>query len=264
MHHIEYVQFALDNKVHKRYNNYIISKIIVGIINLYIVGVNIMTFYEALNCFNSDPLGEKLAAQNYTAGEKARKKFVKEFSPDRIKEMNIDDYLIDNPKSFCNRLDNELSLIGETRGKSLKSKFGIYTKNNEIVFTKKWGKDKYEAFENIKDAIINLLIAGDAKDFRAIEHNKLAPTVKGKILSVYHPDKYLTVYSYEHVRFFADLLGIPYDKDTAPHEIKKKILKYKNKDSSTKDMKIPVYTSFLYFWNHPKKRKEVEKNYEQK
>lgn len=223
-----------------------------------------MTYLEALKNFKSNPLGEKLAIQNYEVGEKVRKNFEHTYTIDRIKEMNIEDYLIDNPHSFCDQLDNELSLIGETRGKSLKSKFGIYTKNNEIVFTKKWGKDKYEAFENIKDAIINLLIAGKAEDFRAIEHNKLAPTVKGKILSVYYPTDYLTVYSYEHVRFFADLLGIPYDKDTAPHEIKKSILNYKNSDSSTKCMEIPVYTSFLYFWNHPKKRKEVEKNYEQK
>lgn len=220
-----------------------------------------MTFQEVLSVFENDPLGKKKAKKECAAGEILREKFVGKYTIDNIKNMSIEEYLISNTPSFCSSLDNELCLIGETRGQSRISKFGVYKKDNRILYTKKYGNNVPEAFENIKKEIEKLFPAGRDEDFKEIEKNMLAPTVKGKLLYIYYPDKYLSVYSYDDVKFFADKLGIAYEKDTAVHEIKKRILEFKEKSNTINDMNTLVFSSCLYYWKRLM-RKEQKKRYE--
>lgn len=56
-----------------------------------------------------------------------RKKFVKDFTVDRIKNLSLDEYVVGkgDSSSFCNRIENELNLWGNIHGNNAR-KFGLY------------------------------------------------------------------------------------------------------------------------------------------
>ena len=62
----------------------------------------------------------------------------------------------------------------------------------------------------IKAQLVSLVEAGAAGDREAIRASVFSPNFRAKILSTYYPDKYLGVFSTEHMRRFAGELGIGY------------------------------------------------------
>ena len=49
-----------------------------------------------------------------------------------------------------------------------------------------------EAFDKVKLALFDLIVAGNNGDFKAIQDNPLSTIFKGKVLCIYYPDKYMT------------------------------------------------------------------------
>lgn len=210
--------------------------------------------------------------------DEKRQKFVEDFPIKTIQKMTKDDYVVGlgRKDTFCYRLENELKELGDLHGAPA-FKFGIYygisgedTESKYRVVRSKFGDDPDKAFENIREQIISLIVAGNNNDQTAIKDSKLAPTFRGKILSTYFPQTYLGIFSKEHLDYFLSRIGIETMKND--DELDKQLLLLSWKESNVVLREWPMHTfeRFLYLsYGNPselqqgakKEQKEKDNNY---
>jgi len=185
---------------------------------------------------------------------KLRSSFVKFFNSKRILSMDIDDYVAGVGKpdvglNFCYTIERQLDGLGRIIGATA-FKFGVFwsKENNKYLFTKKFGKTYKEAFESVRQSIIQLLIDGKNQDIISIVNNKLSPMFKGKILCCYFPERYLNVFSDDHLNYFLVQLGLDTTELIPKDSIYKReaLLAFKNKDSIMREWSVDLFANFLY------------------
>ena len=181
--------------------------------------------------------------------------FISDYSKDKILELKLKEYVIgfgaENP-SFCYRIENKLKEYGDLHG-SYSTKFGLYYgkagDNNEkkYRYSKKYGNSVDEAFTNIKKEIISLLDAGETCNDKKIKECKLAPTYRGKILATYFSNRYLAIFSDDHLNYFLEQIGENPDFANDPLDKQKKLIEWKNSQHHLKDYSLYLFMRYLYF-----------------
>ena len=177
-----------------------------------------------------------------------REEFLKQFSKDKISSLTKEKYVlgIEESKndSFCYWLERILP-FGSIRGANA-AKFGVYYGIKKGETKKKWQWTKWtnENFDVIKKELHDLIIAGEEKNYDKIETNKLSPMFKGKILAIYFPKDYLTVYSFKHIRYFLKQFGV--DASKSIEKSKKQLLEIKNNYDKIKEWDNNKFVVFLY------------------
>ena len=160
---------------------------------------------KLINGFNLQMTQQKM---NDTKAEKIRKQFVMDYNIKNLEKLTKETYCTGiNKTTFCYRIEHELKDLGDMRG-AFASKFGLYygrlgndtEKKYRIV--PKFGTNPDSAMNEIKKQIINLLKAAENDNKQDIRNNKLSQIFKSKILGTYFPNKYLNIYSEEHLDFF--------------------------------------------------------------
>ena len=93
---------------------------------------------------------------------------------------------------------------------------------------------------------MSLINAGRISDFENIRKNPLSPMLKGKILAVYYPNNYLSVFSVDHLNYFLERLEVKYS--SGDDEISKRgyLLNFKNNDVVMKNWSNYYFWKFLY------------------
>jgi hypothetical protein len=128
--------------------------------------------------------------KEYKKLKKLRSEFVKRFNYDKIIDMSIEKYVVGHGRkdTFCYWLETKLMELGKIKGgTTADKKFGVYFNkvNNEYKTIPKWGTNGFEAFEEVKRRIIELLDAEKNNGLQIIKANPISPMFKGKILSTY-------------------------------------------------------------------------------
>jgi hypothetical protein len=191
---------------------------------------------------------------------KLRKKFVKDFSLEYLATMPIEKYVIgQGTTTFCRRLERELDGLGRILGSNA-FKFGVYygrTKEDpNIIYrnAKKWGDSPETAYIDIKPALIKLIKDGKSNNIKGIIKNKISPTFKGKILSTYYPERYLNVFSNEHLDYFLKFFDLDTPELIKSNPVIKRdaLLKFKNDDEVMRNWSADLFGNFLYF-EYPKR-----------
>lgn len=204
-----------------------------------------------------------------------RASFVKFFSRNRISTMHINDYVagVDLPTTgynFCYGIERQLDGLGRIIGATA-FKFGVYfgrtksDENYEYRFTQKFGKTYMEAFEGVRVSILQLLDAGEKEDINAIVDNILSPMVKGKILCTYYPDRYLNIFSPDHLDYYLIQLDLDNEQLIGIDPVLKReeLIKFKNQDPVMKNWPVDLFAHFLYTeypGSPPKKSETAETN----
>jgi hypothetical protein len=141
---------------------------------------------------------------HYRELEKLRRKFVSKFPPSRIPLLSLDDYVEGNRRddSFCYWVEWKTAELGRIQGSPAK-KFGVFfnKKTQRYDFTAKFASEG-AAITFLRAQIARLLDAGRANNLEAIRQIEISPMFKGKILSLYYPEKYLNVLSEDHIDHF--------------------------------------------------------------
>lgn len=197
-----------------------------------------------------------------------RNKFVKDFSPARIERMTIDDYVEGKSRkdTFCYIIERDLDKLGTILGSFASPKFGVYYSKTDgrYNYLPKYGNSAQEAFIAIREAILELLDAGEKGDMDALEQNILSPMFKGKILSVYYPDDYLNIFSDEHLIHYLKVFNLDTEELIRQDPLYKReaLLDFKNSISEMKSWSPDIFGKFLYqnFPPKPKKDGKREKN----
>lgn len=191
---------------------------------------------------------------------KLRKRFVKDFSLEYLATMPIEKYVIgQGTTTFCRRLERELDGLGGILGSNA-FKFGVYygrTKEDpNIIYrnAKKWGDSPETAYIGIKPALIKLINDGKNNNIKGIIKNKISPTFKGKILSTYYPERYLNVFSNEHLDYFLKFFDLDTPELIKSNPVIKRdaLLKFKNDDEVMRNWSTDLFGNFLYF-EYPKR-----------
>lgn len=186
-----------------------------------------------------------------------RDSFIQYFNETRIREMTIDDYVLglkhtDKGKrpNFCYGIEQQLDGLGRILGSTADKKFGIYysKKDKEYKYLKKFGNSPEEAFQNIKNAILQLLYSDKHEKLEAIEKNPLSNMFKGKILSIYYPEEYLNIFSDDHLNYFLIKLDLDTHGILKSNPLYKRnaLIEFKNQDHIMKKWTVDLFTHFLY------------------
>ncbi|WP_395378019.1 DUF3883 domain-containing protein [Marinicella sp. W31] len=171
--------------------------------------------------------------------ENETKKFRKDFNPKKIKQMNIEGYAGTkhiNDQSFCYRIERDLKVAGSISG-SPNNRFGVYysVKNKIYKATKQhYNEDVQTGLELIKTAILDLILLDKTITKEQYDQNILSTMFKNKILHVYHPDEYLSIYSQGHLYWLCKYLGMD-DIQKHPYYAHRALLQYKR---THKDFKM--------------------------
>jgi len=183
-----------------------------------------------------------------------RDRFVQYFTPACINAMRIQDYALGYARpatgfNFCYGLERQLDGLGRTLGATA-SKFGIYfsQEQQELLVTKKWGTSVAQVFPAIKQSIIDLLDAGRRNDLAAIASNPLSRMFKGKILATYFPDRYLNIFSKDHLNYYLIQLDLDTPQLIKADAVYKKqaLVDFKNSDAVMRHWSLDLFSYFLY------------------
>ncbi|WP_228851454.1 DUF3883 domain-containing protein [Aegicerativicinus sediminis] len=195
---------------------------------------------------------------NRKEAHELRKRFVAYYTEDRIRDMDKFHYAIGNEQpdkgyNFCYTLERKLDVLGRIIG-STSAKFGLYygrTKSDPEIkyrYTKKFGTNTEEAFDAIKQSLLDLIIAGKDGDLETLVKNPHSDMFKGKILSTYYPERYLNVFSDDHLQYYLVQLNLDTEKLYYSDPIIKReaLLDFKNRDEIMKEWSTDNFAYFLY------------------
>ena len=192
--------------------------------------------------------------------EKQRQEFVRDYPIERIMKLTLDEYVIgkgsDN-RSFCYRIERELDQLGRILGATA-NKFGLYygkTNSDSTLkyrFATRWGFRIEDVFSNVKNEIYELLKNKD--DIDTLKKNKLSPMFKGKILFLYHPNKFLSVYSHNHLSHFVAHLNMVTHTENEL-DLQKALMDYRASWSELLNESPFLFGALLYDqFGHPPKK----------
>ena len=185
--------------------------------------------------------------------EKKRQDFVSHFTIGHICKMDIDEYVEGKKKSanvFCYALEHTLGAYGLIKGGSAR-KFGIYysQKQSNYVITQNWNYGTpEESFKHLRDALVELIIAGENDDIDTIRQSLFSPMFKGKILATYFPEKYLSVFSEEYLDYYIHRLDLDHKVTPETDIIEKRqiLVDFRNSNSAMSKWPLHAFAHFLY------------------
>ena len=195
--------------------------------------------------------------------ESYREDFVKRFPINRIRKMKLDEYVIGKnikEDNFCYELERKLAPLGKILG-AQSSKFGIFysKKHKKYQVSKMWNcGDVNNSFSALKEALATLIDAGEKDNIDIIKTSKISPMFKGKILSTYFPEKYLNIFSEEHLDYFIQTLNLDHKvKSNDIFDKREVLLEFKNSNPTMSAWPLHTFTYFLYT-EYPGRRPKAE------
>ena len=186
--------------------------------------------------------------------DKKREKFVSDFPVSRIMQLSKEEYVVGlgTNDSFCYRLEDDLKDLGDIHG-AYSTKFGLYYGSSGAdkekkyrVYGKKFGSTPDEALKNIEEEIVTLIDAGQIGDNEKIRKCKLWPLFRGKILASYYPDKYLNIFTNEHLDYFLVRTGIHLQGNNDVLDKQQALLDWKASQPELQPLSIFLFSKFLY------------------
>ena len=129
-------------------------------------------FILALQSFEKERTSGSLS-QQISEDMEARERFVLSFTPDSILRLSCNDYSLDNDKSFCRRLRDEMPTLGN-----------IQQMNAEVVFG---------SFDKKKCRDIAMFLSDAHAGKWQYNNSSLSIPLRDRLLAVYFPDLQLPV-----------------------------------------------------------------------
>ena len=138
-------------------------------------------------------------------------------------------------------------------------KFGVYYDKKKKTYWKKksLGVTYAEAFEKIRSSIISLIDFGKTSNTNEIKNIEISPMFKGKILSMYYPEKYLCIFAKRHLEWFLQEFNISFSDTTDEIDKRDLLMKFKIKDAVMKRWSVYEFMKFLYDTYPPPKKVNV-------
>ena len=179
--------------------------------------------------------------------------FLNRWCTDNIKDMTLEEYVsIGNKDTFCQWVETKTRILGSIKGLT-SIKFGIYERkepnkkpknyknDNKYSWLSKYGNTKEEAFQNVKNNIIEIINLSEKGQFEKIDDIELPDLFKWKIAFLYSNERLIPIYKKEILFKIAESYGLKKDFQKKISKIQESMILNKpcNKD-------IYVYMQELY------------------
>ncbi|MBI5639265.1 MAG: DUF3883 domain-containing protein [Nitrospirae bacterium] len=193
----------------------------------------------------------KRDGEEWSQTEALRKQFVADYPVSKIEQLTLAQYVIgkdSNNRSFCYRLERELHSLGRI---GCAETYVVYydrsASDPKMMFRIKprWGTNKDKVFTAVKQAIVSLLLAAARDDQTAIRVNLIPGMLKGKLLSIYFPDKFAPVCASWQLEHYLAQLNIrgTFESET---DMQRALMAYRATWPALKAQPAGLYVSFLY------------------
>ncbi len=179
---------------------------------------------------------------DFTEQHNINEEFLRRFPLEKLKDMTLEQYTnLNGSDSFCYWIEFKTKILGSVSGNT-SYKFGIYQYNqkpSKDQTTKRYD-DKYtwysnlgataiEAYEKVKEAVINIAENGRKGNLEAIESIQvIAPMIKWKIAFIYSNETIVPYYSLDRLQVIAYNMGMNNANDASISEIQKFLISKRN------------------------------------
>ncbi len=188
-----------------------------------------------------------------------RKQFLKQFPLELMERISIDDYAIGrNDDNFSYSIEQTYKDLGYIFGSTSK-KFGVYFGELKPDHSKHWrignkslGGDVNEAFLTVREEIVKLIKSSQFLSQEEFKRNKISSMLKLKILSIYHHEEYLPIFSDVHLAHFANEFGLPVD-GKGHIDLQKALKEYKLTNKAFASLSNMEFGRLLYATIRPTK-----------
>jgi DNA polymerase III delta prime subunit len=224
--------------------------------------MDISNLREQQNHFETGRASTSEAQQLYKQSEELVSQFQQKFSLNKLRSMTLEDYVEGHQSkdSFCYWLEHKTDPVGKFMPGGSGYGFNVYysqKKGAYIIQEGNQGKtvsidEASKRLEIIKTGLIELLNFAETKDFvelrRISKQLQLGQHTIGKILCLYFPDKYLSLFSNRHMNEFLNIFGLLDEgtKSSDAFEKREILLAFKEKDQIMKNWSNRKYVDFLY------------------
>lgn len=183
--------------------------------------------------------------------EELRQQFVLDYNPAFLRNMTIEQYAMGGGRkdNLCYRLEHEQEGMGRITGALAGVKrYGVwYSKDiGDYDYSGKYGDSVDSAFLQVKRSILELIEAGERDDYKTIRESRIAGTVRYKIIAMYYPNKYLTIYSPRHLSYFCSKVGIPAIDGDDELIMQNKLMQWKESQDEVRGYTLLEYVKYLY------------------
>ncbi|WP_329806177.1 AAA family ATPase [Flavobacterium facile] len=175
---------------------------------------------------------------------KLKEEFLSIWSEEKVKQMTLEEYTnLEKDNSFCYWLESKSTTLGGFGGGS-SYKFGIYKRSNisksvdadnrktdgVYAWFIKYGETKEEAFQSIKNIILEIIDAVNKNNLEKIDELNLGDAYKWKIAFLYSDFSVLNIFKYEALKFLSIKNGFNFYKKTPTSVFQKFLLNLKKSD----------------------------------
>ena len=182
-----------------------------------------------------------------------RGEFVKRYNRKKLETIWVDEYSLNSQnnslsrESFCYWVETKLRGLGSMQGGTA-LKFGTYLGQlkPDISYKRRWAGWTDESFDVIRKALIELYDAGENEDIETIKNSKLSPMFKGKLLSLYFPQRYLNIFASWHLHHFLNKLSIPHGENDDPVVLREMLIAYKKSNPKYANLDAIDFCHELY------------------
>lgn len=146
--------------------------------------------------------------------------FLERWPLEQVRNMTLSQYVdTGNPDTFCQWVETKTRPLGSIKG-HFSNKFGIYKRKNlnkipsnlisDEVYSwqRYYGVKRDEAFKNVKQDIINIILASQSGDFDHIDNIHLNHLLKWKIAFLYSNEKIVPIFKKEILHNIAEHQGL--------------------------------------------------------
>ena len=157
--------------------------------------------------------------------------FLERWSTDKVQKMTLEEYVsVKNPDTFCQWLEAKTKDLGSIRGLT-SIKFGIYERRFEektpknyandekYSWLKGYGDNRLEAFEKMKNEIIEIIKFAETGNFKAIDSLSLPDLFKWKVAFLYSNERLIPIFKKDVLFLIAQSFGMKTDKHTRISDI---------------------------------------------
>lgn len=221
--------------------------------------------YEDIEAL-ADKFNFSIYDDEYLKSESIRKNIINNYPPESWLSMDLEDFAlgIDKDETFSKTIEFRSTELGGIKGGAAsKHKIFKQKKSGEWYYNNQKYGSLEEAWNELRKSFKKIIDLADEEKFTDIDHleHVTSNLIRLKTLYIYHPDKFIPIYSPTVLRRLADSIftlevrkKIPWGVTTLNHEILKQLR------TIEKLSKLPSYYLMKFIWEEFIDERNLQEN----
>lgn len=182
--------------------------------------------------------------------------FLNRWQIEDVENMTLQDYVsVGNKDTFCQWVETKTRMLGSIKGMP-SIKFGIYERkdsnkkpknydnDNKYSWLRAYGKNKNEAFENVKKDFVEIIKFSEKGQFDKIDNIILPDLFKWKVAFLYSNERLIPIYKRDVLFLIAEHFGLKTNRQTKISEIQEVMILNKPSNKNVYDFMRELYDRF--------------------